>query len=82
MGNIARHGLVAAVSNACGLGTISGASLTPKMLRKEIHGVALLDGKVNLKFVVGLVRALRSLGSLQIVLNVRGRWLGMCEKGG
>jgi enoyl-[acyl-carrier protein] reductase II len=37
MGGVAMHKLVAAVSNAGGLGVIGAASLTPDQLRAEIH---------------------------------------------
>lgn len=37
MGNVSSHELVAAVSNAGGLGTFGGVSMTPKAMRKEIQ---------------------------------------------
>lgn len=56
MGNIAHSELVAAVSNAGGLGTIGGVFLTPKVLRKQIAEVkALLHDKENPKFGVDLL---------------------------
>uniref|UniRef100_A0A6A7FW60 2-nitropropane dioxygenase n=2 Tax=Hirondellea gigas TaxID=1518452 RepID=A0A6A7FW60_9CRUS len=56
MGNIAHRDLVAAVSNAGGLGTIGGIFLNPKMLRKEIKAVkALLHDKQSPKFGVDLL---------------------------
>ena len=58
MGNVAHSKLVAAVSNAGGIGTIGGVFLTPKVLRQQIAEVkALITDKQNPKFGVDLVRA-------------------------
>lgn len=56
MGNVAHRDLVAAVSNAGGLGTIGGVFLTPTVLRKEIRELkAQLTDKENPKFGVDLL---------------------------
>lgn len=55
MNGVAHSDLVAAVTNAGGLGTIGGLTMSPDMLRKQIHDAKeLITDKVNPKFGVDL----------------------------